>query len=70
MTDRSFQYTEMNDNDIDSSTNKDIQPKLRTFRGWKRDTTHLDKSRLAKGLMRSHVSSIFLFFLFNFMVLL
>ena len=25
-----------------------LQPKLRTFRGWKRDTAHLDKSRLAK----------------------
>jgi len=58
----------MDESDIDPSTNKDTGPKLRTFRGWKRDTTHLDKSRLTKGLMRSHVSLIFLFFLFNFMV--
>jgi hypothetical protein len=59
----------MDEGDIDPSTNKDTGPKLRTFRGWKRDTTHLDKSRLTKGLMRSHVSlSYFYFFLFNFMV--
>ncbi len=58
----------MDESDIDPSTNKDTGPKLRTFRGWERDTTHLDKSRLTKGLMRSHVSLIFLFFLFNLMV--
>lgn len=46
----------MEDRDIDSSTNKDTEPKLRTFRGWKRDTTHLDKARLTKGLMQSRVS--------------
>lgn len=56
ITDRTFQYSEMNENDFDSSTTKDTEPKLRTFRGWKRDTTHLDKARLTKGLMRSHVS--------------
>ena len=39
-----------------STTDKESAPKLRTFRGWKRDTTHLDKSRLTKGLMRVHVS--------------
>jgi hypothetical protein len=53
--DRTFQYTM--EGDIDrSTTDKDTEPKLRTFRGWKRDTAHLDKSRLAKGLMRPHVN--------------
>ena len=53
---RTFQYT-MEEGDIDrSTTDKDTQPKLRTFRGWKRDTAHLDKSRLAKGLTRPHVN--------------
>ncbi len=53
----------MDEGDIDSSTtDKDTAPKLRTFRGWKRDTTHLDKARLTKGLMRPHVT-IHLFFI-------
>jgi len=51
----------MDEGDIDPSTNKDTGPKLRTFRGWKRDTTHLDKSRLTKGLMRSQVSFLSFF---------
>ncbi len=60
----------MDESDIDPSTNKDTGPKLRTFRGWKRDTTHLDKSRLTKGLMRSQVSFLSFFlidvvFVFN-----
>jgi len=55
----------MDEGDIDASTNKESGTKLRTFRGWKRDTTHLDKSRLTKGLMRSHVSFNFLLFSFN-----
>jgi hypothetical protein len=57
-TDRlSHYYNKMEEGDIDqSTTDKDTEPKLRTFRGWKRDTTHLDKSRLTKGLIRSHVN--------------
>jgi hypothetical protein len=62
--DESFPYTTMDEGDIDpSTTNKDTEPKLRTFRGWKRDTAHLDKARLTKGLMRSHVSFSFCFLL-------
>jgi hypothetical protein len=66
ITDRSFQYSiPMDEDDIDSSTtDKDTAPTLRTFRGWKRDTAHLDKSRLTKGLLRSNVC--FHFFLFSF----
>jgi hypothetical protein len=46
----------MDEGDVDpSTTDKDTAPKLRTFRGWKRDTAHLDKARLTKGLMRSQV---------------
>lgn len=57
ITDRSSQYYALDDeNDTNQTTTDDsVEPKLRTFRGWKRDTTHLDKSRLTKGLMRAHV---------------
>ena len=47
----------MEEGDVDSATtDRTTAPKLRTFGGWKRDTGHLDKSRLTKGLMRSHVT--------------
>ena len=57
-TDRTFQYqATMDEGDVDSpTTDRSTAPKLRTFGGWKRDTGHLDKSRLTKGLMRSHVN--------------
>ena len=57
-TERTFQYqTTMEEGDTDSpTTDRSTAPKLRTFGGWKRDTGHLDKSRLTKGLMRSHVN--------------
>ena len=56
---RLFQYNEAteddgNDNDETAPSDGNAS-KLRTFRGWKRDTAHLDKSRLTKGLMRSNV---------------
>jgi hypothetical protein len=44
----------------DNSLNQKPEPKLRTFRGWKRNIGQLDKSRLSKSLWLSHVS-IFLF---------
>ncbi|CAF3522158.1 unnamed protein product [Rotaria socialis] len=51
-------YNKLEETDIDqSTTNKESGPILRTFRGRKRDTAHFDKSRLAKGLMQSHISS-------------
>ncbi|CAF0895311.1 unnamed protein product [Rotaria sp. Silwood1] len=51
-------YNKVEETDIDqSTTTKESAHKLRTFRGRKRDTTHFDKSRLTKGLMRSHISS-------------
>ncbi len=54
--DRSFQYdTKLNQ----SSTNDTTEPKLRTFRGWKRSTAQLDKSRLGKSLWVSQVSFFF-----------
>ncbi|UJR28934.1 hypothetical protein I4U23_010152 [Adineta vaga] len=43
--------------DDQSATTKDSATKLRTFRGWKRDTTYLDRSRLTKGLMRGTITS-------------
>jgi len=55
--DRSFQdHKSINDNPL----NQKPEPKLRTFRGWKRNIGQLDKSRLSKSLWLSHVS-IFLF---------
>jgi len=72
ITDRTFQYySPIEEVDVNqSTTDKESAPKLRTFRGWKRDTTHLDKSRLTKGLMRSQVSFLSFFlidgcFVFN-----
>ncbi|CAF0992403.1 unnamed protein product [Rotaria sordida] len=51
-------YNRLEETDIDqSTTTKEGAHKLRTFRGRKRDTAHFDKSRLTKGLMRSHISS-------------
>lgn len=57
-TERTFQYqATMDEGDADPpTTDRSTAPKLRTFGGWKRDTGHLDKSRLTKGLMRSHVN--------------
>lgn len=47
----------VDDNDPEQRNLDDSGPsKLRTFRGRKRDTAHLDRSRLTKGLMRSHVN--------------
>jgi hypothetical protein len=47
----------MDEGTVDSSTiNKQVAPELRTFRGWKRNTAHLDKSQLTKSLSRSPVS--------------
>jgi hypothetical protein len=42
------------ENTLDKSTIE--EPKLRTFRGWKRNTEHLDKSRLSKSVWLTHVS--------------
>lgn len=53
------QTNPLNDEETDSTTtDKNDKQKLRTFLGWKRDTTHFDRSRLAKGLMRSQVKSL------------
>jgi hypothetical protein len=53
----------MDEGDIDpSTTDKDTAPRLRTFRGWKRDTAHLDKARLTKCLMRSQVNIFYHFY--------
>lgn len=50
-------YNKIEETDVDqSTTSRENAPVLRTFRGRKRDTTHFDKHRLTKGLMRSHVS--------------
>ncbi|CAF3737280.1 unnamed protein product, partial [Adineta steineri] len=59
ISDRTFQqYNTPEDDDADqSTTDKEPTTKLRTFRGWKRDTTHLDKSRLTKGLIRGNMTS-------------
>ena len=49
----------MDEDNVDrSTTDNDAAPRVRTFRGLKRDTTHLDKSRLTKGLIRSNVSLV------------
>jgi hypothetical protein len=32
------------------------EPKLRTFRGWKRNTAQLDRSRLSKSVLLTHVN--------------
>jgi hypothetical protein len=54
----------MDEDDVDpSTTDQDTAPKLRTFRGWKRDTAHLDKARLTKGLLRSQVTISLIYFL-------
>lgn len=43
-----------NDNTLDQS--EPNEPKLRTFRGWKRNTAQLDKSRFSKSLWLSQVN--------------
>jgi hypothetical protein len=57
-TDRSGQYYNPADDDpLDYSvTSNEAGPRLRSFRGWKRNTGHLDKSRSTKISSRSHVT--------------
>jgi len=51
----------MNDNALDISPTSDTaEPKLRTFRGWKRNTAHLDRSRSSKSLWLSNVNFLFI----------
>ena len=39
-----------------ASLNNQNASQLRTFRGWKRNTGHLDKSRTPKGVWQPHVT--------------
>lgn len=41
-----------------SAIDSTVVPQLRTFHGWKRHTTHVDTSRLIRGFIKSHVSSV------------
>lgn len=42
------------ENTLEKSTIE--EPKLRTFRGWKRNTAQLDRSRLSKSVLLTHVN--------------
>ena len=53
-TDRSWQ--DLSSNIEHSHEHSSTEPKLRTFRGWKRNTAHLDKSRLSKSVWLTHVN--------------
>lgn len=45
------------ENTLEQSSMEDkTEPKLRTFGGWKRNTAHLNKSRLSKSVWLTHVS--------------
>ena len=53
----SHNVTKTNEKATDQSpVGEETTSKLRTFRGWKRDPTNLDRPRLTRGLLRSNVS--------------